>query len=136
MNVYEDAGLFPYLSGEMLQGREVTLTIRDVRRETVTSDRGSEQKLAVVFQERPKPLLLNKTNAKRLAKLFGPETTRWTGQRVTLYPEEVKAFGEMRATIRVKAAQKGAGGATAVGEGDEAAAARIAALAEDLTGYG
>jgi hypothetical protein len=46
-------------------------------------------------------LILNKTNAARIAALYGGETDDWTGQRISLYTESVKAFGATHNAVRV-----------------------------------
>lgn len=104
INVYADDTLFPFIEGAMLEGRDVVRVIRGVRAEEVSDPRtgGGLKKLALVFHGTGKKLLLNKTNASRLAKLYGPDTDAWRDQPVTLYAEETKAFGQMRLTVRVR----------------------------------
>jgi hypothetical protein len=105
--------LFPslYLGAHDLQGRDVALTIRRVVAEEVKTEKGSERKAIVYFVEtgkKAKPgeeekrLVLNKTNAKTVAKLYGSEMNDWTGKRITLFPSRVSAFGEEVEAIRVR----------------------------------
>jgi len=97
--------LFPYLEGEELKGSTLTLTIRDIRREKMKSHKGKEEsKWVLCFQETHKGFVVNKTNAKRIAVLHGKMTGGWAGKQITLYTEEVKAFGETHNALRVAVA--------------------------------
>lgn len=94
--------LFPYLEGEELKGSTLTLTINDIRQEKMKSHKGKDEKKWVLyFQETRKGFVINKTNAKRLAVLYGKMTGGWHGKKITLYTEEVKAFGETHNSLRV-----------------------------------
>lgn len=62
------------------------------------------QKQTVFFQE-CKPLVLNKTNAKALKKLFSPNSDNpadCVGHQVRLVVEKIKAFGKETDAIRIK----------------------------------
>jgi hypothetical protein len=50
----------------------------------------------------PLPLLLNKTNAKAVAQLYGKRPADWVGKWVTLYPTTTEVGGETRDCIRVR----------------------------------
>ena len=107
MNIYK-TDLFPYITGDSLVGKEVPVTIRRVDQENVTGHGGEvERKVVLIFQESPKPLILNKTNAKTIAEAYGPETDNWDGKKVILYSEKLKAFGEMHNATRVKIPKDG-----------------------------
>lgn len=102
MNIYKSS-LFKYIAGDSLVGKSVSLTIARVALEEVEGQNGrKEEKLILYFRESEKGMILNKTNAKRIAKLFGGETDNWTGKAIELYAEEVKAFGEIHNAIRVR----------------------------------
>lgn len=100
MNIF-GTSLFPYLEGLMIKDRPVTMTIKNVINEKVTSQRGTEIKTTVHFEERPKALILNKTNAKQIADFFGGETDDWIGKKITLYAEEGTWFGKHGYAVRV-----------------------------------
>jgi hypothetical protein len=94
--------LFPYLEGEELKEDTLTLTIKDIRQEKMKSHKGKdENKYVLYFQESSKGFVLNKTNAKRIAVLYGKMTGGWVGKQITLYTEEVQAFGEFHNALRV-----------------------------------
>ena len=105
MNIFS-ADMFEYLCAEMLptDGRTVSLTIKDTEQDTVAGPRGEQSKVIVSFVERPKKLILNKTNARTLARALGPETDNWRGATVMLGVESVKVGRNTVPSIRVKSA--------------------------------
>jgi hypothetical protein len=99
--------LFPskYLAASdllQLPKKEAVYTIDRITQDFIESSKGREQKGLLEFREAKKPMVLNRTNAKTIAKLYGPETDDWSGHRVTLYVAEVEAFGEQVLAIRVR----------------------------------
>jgi hypothetical protein len=50
----------------------------------------------------PLPLLLNKTNAKAIAQLYGKRPADWVGKWIELYPTTTEVGGEVRDCIRVR----------------------------------
>jgi hypothetical protein len=81
-----------------LQGQEHTLMIAGV--EMKKFDNGN--KLVVRFEGKKKTLVSNKTNSKRIAAMFGPNTDLWIGNEITLYPDQVEFQGDLVDAIRVK----------------------------------
>jgi len=50
-----------------------------------------------------KPMILNSTNCKMMAKLFkSPNVEDWANKHVVIYVEKVKAFGELHDSLRIK----------------------------------
>ena len=102
MNINE---AFPskYLKADVdiLPDEPVHLTITDVSIENIGSGEKQENKPVVSFREVKKALVLNKTNATTITKLYGPDTDAWVGKRITLLWKEVEYQGEMRPGIRV-----------------------------------
>lgn len=97
--------MFPsdYLAAEEFKGKDVTLTIKDVRKDSLKlKDGGEEQKWIITFEKTPKKLVLNKTNASTIAKLHGSEAREWIGKPVTFYPTTCSAFGQQVDCIRVR----------------------------------
>jgi hypothetical protein len=50
----------------------------------------------------PLPLLLNKTNAKTIARLYGNNPSAWTGKLITLFPATTSVGGEDVDCIRIR----------------------------------
>ena len=92
-----------YLGGESLTDKEkdgLALEVSDVTSEEMRS--GSD-KLCLHFKEDRKPLLLNKTNSKRMASMYGHETDDWIGEVVNLwFDPEVEYMGDIVGGIRVR----------------------------------
>lgn len=82
----------------------MALTVKGVTEEKIVGPRGEQVKLVMSFKERPKKLVLNKTNVRALAKVLGPETDNWPGASVTLGVEPIKVGREVVPSIRVKSA--------------------------------
>ena len=55
------------------------------------------------WREREKPMILNSTNAKMIQKLLKtPYIEEWSGHRIQIGVEMVKAFGEIVDALRVR----------------------------------
>ena len=111
MNILEvDAYQSEWLSGLDLNGRTVSVVINGVSLEMVRNQRNETAEKAAVSFRTPggvmlkKRLLLNKTNAVSLVKLFGTETDNWVGKGVQLRPEMVNAFGQTHNVVRIAGA--------------------------------
>ncbi len=93
-----------YLKKEDVDGA-TTVTLTDVWSEAVLN--AGRKKLVVSFREFEKPLILNKTNIKRFARIFGTGDTKvWRGP-VTIYVEPgVEYAGQVVGGIRVRPAAK------------------------------
>ena len=98
--------LYPskYLKGADLRGRDVTVTIEMIepRHELARTDNTKEAKPLMRFRGADKGLVLNKTNAKTIASIYGMEVLRWIGQPITLYSAKVSAFGAIHDAVRVR----------------------------------
>jgi len=97
--------MFPsqYLAAVDLSGREVKVEIAGVSADDVKMEGGKAQKkLLIAFVGKQKKMICNKTNAKKIAALYGNETNEWKGQTITLHTEMVEAFGKNQEAIRVK----------------------------------
>ncbi|HLE05408.1 MAG TPA: hypothetical protein VI729_12470 [Anaerolineales bacterium] len=86
-----------WLNADDLDEQGMNLTIKRVDIEMLEDG----EKVVVSFREVEKGLVLNKTNAKTIARLHGPETNAWVGQRITLYRTEVDFKGERVQALRV-----------------------------------
>lgn len=94
-----------YLGGYALEpGQELIATIKSVGNEEVTSPDGKKQICSVIhFVEDIKPMILNATNNKTIAKLFKtPYIEEWCGRKIQIYTEKVKAFGDVWDALRIR----------------------------------
>ena len=100
MNIYKTK-LFNHIVGDSLVDRTITLTMTRMTTDNIPVRNGMEEKFLIHFQETEKTLILNQVNARTIAKLYGAETEDWAGKGITLYTEEIRAFGKTHNAIRV-----------------------------------
>lgn len=99
------------------QGGEVPVLIKSVRLEEMQDNEGAkEDKPVLYFNNVPKGMVLNKTNADRISAVYGDESDLWRGKPVTLYTEQVTAFGKTTNAIRLRVAKPKVQAATAPAE--------------------
>lgn len=94
-----------YLYAHDLLERDVVVTIKEVRAARVKDSEGKEQKKPIVFFKEShdqRGLVLNKTNGKTIAAIYGNKTEAWIGRRVTLFPTTTAAFGQTVDCIRIR----------------------------------
>lgn len=100
-----DAGLLTpskYIKAASLGGRDRTVTITGVKIEELErEDNTKEARGLISLAETPKRWVLNVTNVKALVQMFGRETDKWLGRKVTLFPEP-NEMSESGFAIRVR----------------------------------
>lgn len=86
-------------------GSDLILTIKETKHEKVTGGDGKKQECFIVyFSERDsKPMILNRTNAKTIQKVYGtPYIEDWVGKKIQLYATTVNAFGTTTDALRIR----------------------------------
>lgn len=85
-------------------GKDLILTISDVREEQVVGADGKKEDCTVCyFSDADKPMILNSTNAKMISKVLGtPYIEEWRGHKIQIGIERVKAFGDVVDALRVR----------------------------------
>ena len=85
-------------------GKDIVLTIREARQEGVVGSDGKKEECIVCYwQENEKPMILNVTNCKVIAKLAGsPYIEKWPGTAVQIGTEKVRAFGTVTDALRIR----------------------------------
>jgi hypothetical protein len=92
-----------YLKASDLADKSPVVTIDRIDIEPIGRDK--EMKPVIYFQGKEKGLVLNKTNAKKIAELTGSkDTDDWTGCQIRIYASQTEFSGEMVECVRVKAA--------------------------------
>ena len=77
-----------YFSVPDLKGQRPRRTIGKVEVAELKEKDGTTKRKRILYLEgEDKPLVLNKTNAIKLAMAFGKESSEWINARVELYPE-------------------------------------------------
>lgn len=103
-----------FLKAADLNGKDVTLTIDKVQRESATNQHGKQAAVVIYFMEvkakavqmpdaitgktdsvmqDAKKLWCNKTNGRTIAKIHGKNVEDWHGKKVTLYPTTTRGAG-------------------------------------------
>jgi hypothetical protein len=93
-----------YLGAYALEPNEdLIVEITEVKTESVMNADGRNEECLVAHLKDQKPLIVNKTNAKAIAKVAGSNYIEdWKGKQIALYISNVKAFGELVEAIRVR----------------------------------
>ncbi len=97
--------MFPsdFVKADDLNGKDVTKTIKAVTMDELTMAGGRKETRPVVrFSDAEKKLVLNKTNAITISKMYGKETDDWVGKQVTMYPTETQFGSETVDCIRIR----------------------------------
>ena len=83
--------------------QEITVTIKNIVDEQVINNGQKEGCTVAYFEENCKPMILNLTNKKTLAKLYKTkDSAKLVGKRITVGYEKVKAFGKISDALRIK----------------------------------
>lgn len=89
---------------EDIPGKELVLVIADIKDEKVTAN-GRDETCTVCYftNNQYKPMILNVTNKKTLAKLYKTkDTEKLKGKAIAIGIEKVKAFGDIHDALRIK----------------------------------
>ena len=92
-----------YLSGDDLDG-EVIVTIDRVVMESFRDPRTRQEsrKPVMYFQRAKRGLIINRTNWRTVADLYGDESDNWVGKRIALVSMMVDAYGKQTKAVRVR----------------------------------
>jgi hypothetical protein len=99
-----------YFSVADLNGETPRLRIGKVEAgELKDKDGTTKRRLLIYFEGVEKPLVLNRTNARKLAETYGEDYSKWVGVVVDLYDEETS----MGKGVRLRPVKSIAAGAAA-----------------------
>src|SRR6516225_1022481 len=99
----DDAYPSKYINAASLHGGSMTVRIVDIVYDRVGRD--DEKKLILVL-EGGKWFVLNKTNARAIARFFGRNTDGWKNKEIELYVTPVDLKGQMVEGVRVRMPQR------------------------------
>lgn len=98
-----------YIGSWDLPEKDLTVTISKVVGEELTSVGGRKNKKPILsFEGAQKGMVLNKTNSKTVATMYGPYVEQWIGKRITLYKAVTHSPEGEVDCIRVRPAIPGA----------------------------
>ena len=83
-------------------GQDLTVVIDFVQLQEITGTGGKKEDCTVAHLQGEKPMILNVTNSKSIAKLYGPFIEDWAGKRITLFASTTRLAGETVECLRVR----------------------------------
>ena len=90
-----------YVSAADLKERPATLRMGECLSEVLDG----KTKPVLYFLGRKKGLVLNPTNGKKIAEIYGDDTADWYDQMIEIYPTETEYAGKTVPCIRVRASR-------------------------------
>lgn len=84
------------------EGQDLTVVIEYVQHEQITGTGGKKEDCTVAHLKNQKPMILNVTNSKSIAKLYGPYIEDWAGKPITIFASMTKLAGEQVECLRVR----------------------------------
>lgn len=90
-----------FLKSEDLNGKAVVVTISEVEFDRIGKDTSEGKKLILSFEGKEKKMVVNKTNAKTIEKLYGDDTDNWIGKPIKIVTREVEFQGDVVWALRV-----------------------------------
>lgn len=84
------------------EGEDLTVRIEFVQVEEITGTGGKKELCTVAHLVKQKPMILNVTNSKSIAKLYGPYIEDWAGQPITLFASTTRLAGETVECLRIR----------------------------------
>ena len=84
------------------EGEDLTVVISHVARELITGTGGKKEECTVAHLKNNKPFILNSTNQKSIAKLYGPYIEDWAGKPITLFASTTKLAGDTVECLRIR----------------------------------
>lgn len=94
-----------YLGEWDLDGKDTTLEIEKVVGGELTANGGKKSKKPLVYfkgTKTGKGLVLNATNGKAIAAMYGNDTDAWIGKKITIYPTTTQFGSDTVPCIRVR----------------------------------
>lgn len=84
------------------EGADLTVTIDYVQREMITGTGGKKEECSVAHLKGHKPFILNATNNKTIASIYGNFIEDWAGQQITLFSSTTRMGGETVECLRIR----------------------------------
>ena len=91
-----------FLKSDDIGDTNLVCTIDRVELEVLGYGESRDEKAVVYFKEIDKVLVLNKTNATSISRMYGDDTAEWKNKKIALYTKEVDYRGETFLGIRVR----------------------------------
>ena len=89
-------------SHNLNEGEELVCEISSTGLQTIKDKSGKDEQVPVILFTNAPPMVLNITNTKTIAALYGDLYDRWIGRSIQVYATKVKAFGSVTTALRVR----------------------------------
>ncbi len=89
-------------SHNLNEGEELVCEISNTGIQTIKNKNGKDENVPVILFTNAPPMVLNITNTKTIAALYGDLYDRWVGKSIQVYATKVKAFGAVTTALRVR----------------------------------
>lgn len=83
---------------------ELVAKIKTASVQEIKNQQGQEERVPVLTFDNAPPMVLNITNARTIANLYGEQYDNWVGKSIQIYATEVKAFGVEQMALRIRGA--------------------------------
>jgi hypothetical protein len=90
-------------SHNLNEGEELVGQISSVSIESIKNQNGKDEHVPVIQFNNAPPMVLNITNTKTIAGLYGDLYDHWVGKFIQIYATKVKAFGSVTTALRIRA---------------------------------
>lgn len=91
-------------SHNLNEGEELIATMAEVQVQQIKNKDGKDESVPVVKFTNAPPMVLNITNTRTIASLYGPNYEQWKGRSIQVYATMVKAFGKNEMALRIREA--------------------------------
>lgn len=94
-----------YIYAFDLAGRDQIVTIKEIKVGKLKNAQQKEERKPIAYFVESKSgrgLVLNKTNCRTIAALYGNDVDNWKGKRIALFPTQCDSFGKIADCIRVR----------------------------------
>lgn len=85
-----------------LRGEDVVVEIEGVSQGVLGRGGKESKKPVIALVGKKKKFALNKTNGRVIAKMYGPDVSKWRGKLLTLYGTTTQFGGETVECVRVR----------------------------------
>ena len=89
-------------SHNLNEGEELVCEIQSTSIEVIKNKNGKDERVPVLCFNNAPPMVLNITNTKTIASLYGDLYDHWVGKSIQVYATKVKAFGAVTMALRVR----------------------------------
>ncbi len=91
-------------SQNLNEGEELIANIQSVSVEEIRNQNGQTERVPIIKFDKAPPMVLNITNTRAIASLYGERYDEWEGCAVQIYATKVKAFGQEQMALRIREA--------------------------------